>query len=390
MAEKVTLDSAAQARFDLISENLAEVLNPELIESILAEGRNPRVYWGTATTGRPHTGYFVPALKIAQLLSAGCDVVILLADIHGFLDNLKAPLDLVENRAKYYSKVITAILESVGVPTEKLEFVLGSSYQRNSDYVMDLYRLSSLVSEHDAKKAGAEVVKQSSNSPLSGLLYPLLQALDEEYLKSDVQLGGLDQRKLFVAATEWLPKLGYRKRAHLLNPMIAGLQGGKMSSSEQDSKIDLLDSAEVISKKIRKAEAAPKVVEENGVLAIVEYVLLPSAGLKGKKEFRVERRDQEPLIYTDIKQIHEDYRNDILTPQLLKPAVASGLVSLMAPIQAAYEASAEWQDITLKAYPPVEAPKKQKKVKDKGSRYPGGQKEQKEPTEQKEPATEQN
>jgi tyrosyl-tRNA synthetase len=188
---------------------------------------------GTATTGRPHTGYFVPALKIAQLLNAGCDVVILLADIHGFLDNLKAPLDLVENRAKYYSKVITAILESVGVPTEKLEFVLGSSYQRNSDYTMDLYRLSSLVSEHDAKKAGAEVVKQSNNSPLSGLLYPLLQALDEEYLKSDVQLGGLDQRKLFVAATEWLPKIGYRKRAHLLNPMIAGLQGGKMSSSEQ-------------------------------------------------------------------------------------------------------------------------------------------------------------
>ncbi|KAL4868247.1 hypothetical protein BDV12DRAFT_105481 [Aspergillus spectabilis] len=381
MAEKITLDSAAQARFDLISENLAEVLNPELIESILAEGRNPRVYWGTATTGRPHTGYFVPALKIAQLLNAGCDVVILLADIHGFLDNLKAPLDLVENRAKYYSKVITAILESVGVPTEKLEFVLGSSYQRNSDYTMDLYRLSSLVSEHDAKKAGAEVVKQSSNSPLSGLLYPLLQALDEEYLKSDVQLGGLDQRKLFVAATEWLPKIGYRKRAHLLNPMIAGLQGGKMSSSEQDSKIDLLDSAEVISKKIRKAEAAPKVVEENGVLAIVEYVLLPAAGLKGNKEFRVERRDQEPLVYTDIKQLHEDYKNDILTPQLLKPAVASGLVSLMAPIQAAYEASTEWQDITLKAYPPVEAPKKQKKVKDKGSRYPGAQKEQKEPAE---------
>ena len=33
-------------RFALISENLAEVLNPEIIEGILAEGRNPRVYWG--------------------------------------------------------------------------------------------------------------------------------------------------------------------------------------------------------------------------------------------------------------------------------------------------------------------------------------------------------
>lgn len=35
-----------EQRFDLIKENLGEVLNPELIESILKEGRNPRVYWG--------------------------------------------------------------------------------------------------------------------------------------------------------------------------------------------------------------------------------------------------------------------------------------------------------------------------------------------------------
>lgn len=42
------MDSAAQAKFDLISDNLAEFLNPEIIENILIEGkRAPRVYWGT-------------------------------------------------------------------------------------------------------------------------------------------------------------------------------------------------------------------------------------------------------------------------------------------------------------------------------------------------------
>ncbi|KOS20249.1 Tyrosine--tRNA ligase [Escovopsis weberi] len=360
-----------KARFDLIVENLAEVLNPEIIENALAEGRNPRIYWGTATTGRPHTGYYVAALKIAQLLNAGCEVVILLADIHGFLDNLKAPLELVESRAQYYEQVIKAILVSVGVSIEKLEFVLGSSYQKSPEYVMDLYKMASLISEHDAKRAGAEVVKQTDNAPLSGLLYPILQVLDEQYLRVDGQLGGVDQRKLFIAAKEWLPKLGYKQRAHLINPMVAGLSGGKMSSSNEDSKIDLLDAPEVVAKKIRKAEAIPKVVEENGVLALVEYILLPAAKLKGKEEFRVERtRDNlEPLVYTNIKQAQEDYRNDILTPQLLKPAVAAELSALMAPIQEAYQASKEWQDITLRAYPPPE--KKQKKVKDKGSRHPG-------------------
>jgi tyrosyl-tRNA synthetase len=34
-----------QNKLALINENLVEVLNPELIERPLAEGRNPRIYW---------------------------------------------------------------------------------------------------------------------------------------------------------------------------------------------------------------------------------------------------------------------------------------------------------------------------------------------------------
>lgn len=58
-----------------------------------------------------------------------------------------------------------------------------------------------------------------------------------------------------------------------------------------------------------------------------------------------------------------------LTPQLLKPAVSRDLNALLAPIQEAFQASKEWQDITEKAYPPP--PKKEKKVKNKGTRHPG-------------------
>ncbi|CAM1507915.1 Fc.00g047630.m01.CDS01 [Cosmosporella sp. VM-42] len=366
----------AEERLALIHENLAEVLNPEIIEKILTDGGNPKIYWGTATTGRPHCGYFVPAIKIAQYLAAGCEMTILLADIHGFLDNLKAPLDLVSQRAEYYRFTITEMLKAVGVPTEKLKFVLGSSYQKSPEYVMDLYKLCSVTSEHDAKKAGAEVVKQTSNAPLSGLLYPILQILDEQYLEVDAQFGGVDQRKLFTAAKEWLPKIGYKQRAHLMNPMVPGLHGGKMSSSDKDSKIDLLDPPEVVLKKIKKAVAAPQVVEENGVLAFVEYVLLPAARLKGNGEFRVEReRDGlEPLVYTTIDKMHDDYRADVLTPQLLKASVAKALTELMAPIQEAFKESKEWQDTAERAYPPEK--KKEKKVKNRGTKFPGYQKEQ--------------
>jgi len=37
-----------------------------------------------------------------------------------------------------------------------------------------------------------------------------------------------------------------------------------------------------------------------------------------------------------------------LTPQLLKPAVSKALNDLLAPIQAAYQADPQWQEITEK------------------------------------------
>jgi tyrosyl-tRNA synthetase len=358
-----------------ITNNLAEVLNVEILEGVLAEGRSPKIYWGTATTGRPHLGYLVPGVKIAEFLRAGCEVKILLADIHGFLDNLKAPLELVQHRACFYKFAITAMLEAVGVATDRLEFVLGSSYQRSEPYVMDVYKLCSLTSEHDAKKAGAEIVKQTSNAPLSGLLYPILQVLDEQCLDVDAQFGGVDQRKLFTAATEWLPKLGYRMRAHLLNPMVPGLQGGKMSSSEENSKIDLLDEPDTVAKKLRKAECAPRIVDGNGVLAFVKFVILPIAALKGR-EFRVERdRDGlEPLTYTSIDVLHDDYKNDVLTPQLLKAAVTREITELMAPILAKFKSSSEWQVVTALAYPTPEKKVITKKAKNRGTGFPTGPK----------------
>ncbi|KIY01602.1 uncharacterized protein Z520_03154 [Fonsecaea multimorphosa CBS 102226] len=366
-----------QEKLALIKDQLQEVLHEDILENVILKEQRPLIiYWGTATTGRPHCGYFVPMMKIAHFLRAGCRVKILLADIHGFLDNLKAPIELVKFRAEYYKYIIQSLLKAVGVSLEKLEFVLGSSYQLSADYTMDVFRLSSVVTEHDAKKAGAEVVKQVENATLSGLIYPLMQALDEQHLGVDAQFGGVDQRKIFALAQETLPKIGYKERAHLMNPMVPGLAGGKMSASDPDSKIDILDTADAVRKKLRKAYAAAGEIEGNGIISFVEYVLLPISSLRdpeGKGSFVCERREGEgePLVYHDIETLKEDYRADKLTPQLLKAGAATALVELLAPIQAEFQASPEWQEIEKKAYPPPEPAKKKKQPKDKGSRYPG-------------------
>ena len=63
----------ANEKYKLITQNLEEVLGDERLRRILEE-RDLRLYWGTATTGRPHIGYFVPMIKIADFLHAGCEV----------------------------------------------------------------------------------------------------------------------------------------------------------------------------------------------------------------------------------------------------------------------------------------------------------------------------
>ena len=114
-------------------------------------------------------------LKLADFLRTDCEVTILFADLHAVLDNMKAPWELVNHRVEYYRACITGMLESIGVPLDKLKFVKGSDYQLSKEYTLDAYKFATIVTEKDAKKAGAEVVKQSDSAPLSGLIYPGLQ-----------------------------------------------------------------------------------------------------------------------------------------------------------------------------------------------------------------------
>lgn len=165
-----------EEKYKMITRNLEEILGDERLKEILTQ-RDLTVYWGTATTGKPHVAYYVPMAKIADLLKAGCHVTILFADLHAYLDNMKAPFELLALRTQYYEKVLKAALESLGVPIDKLVFQKGSDYQFDSKFTREILRLAAVETVHDAKKAGAEVVKQVEHPLLSSLLYPGLQVI---------------------------------------------------------------------------------------------------------------------------------------------------------------------------------------------------------------------
>lgn len=201
----------------------------------------------------------------------------------------------------------------------------------------------------------------------------------------------LRKRKIFTFAELYLPRLGYAKRAHLMNAMVPGLAGGKMSASDPNSKIDLLDTEEVIRKKLKSAFCEEGNIEGNGVLAFVEAVLIPISQLRLERNagdtvlesglgdqrpfisddapsgtvFSIERDEKfgGPTHYKSFSEMEEDFKEKRLHPKDLKTAVANGVVRLLAPIRKAFEENEEWQEIEKLAYPdPTIKVGKKKKV----------------------------
>ncbi|TPX61622.1 tyrosine---tRNA ligase [Powellomyces hirtus] len=328
-----------EEKFALITRNLQETLGADQVKAILAE-RDLNVYWGTAPTGKPHIGYFVPMSKIADFLKAGCHVTILFADLHAYLDNMKAPWDQLKLRTQYYIHTIKAMLTSIGVSIDRLKFVVGTDYQLSREYTLDAYKLLAITTEHDAKKAGAEVVKQVESPMMSGLVYPLLQALDEEYLKVDAQFGGVDQRKIFTFAEKHMPVIGYKKRSHFMNPMVSGLRGSKMSSSDPDSKVDLLDDAKTVSRKIKKAFCEQGNIDNNPLLEFLKIVVFPARSLTNDNyKFVVSRNEKfgGDLVFNTYQDIEDAFKNETLHPADLKTGTADAINALLEPIREVFK-----------------------------------------------------
>ncbi|KAI5143796.1 tyrosyl-tRNA synthetase [Nematocida parisii] len=355
-----------EQKYTLIVRSLEEVLGDEKMLGIL-KTRDLKVYWGTAPTGKIHIGYFVPIAKIADFLRAGCEVTVLIADLHAALDNMKAPMDLIEKRAEYYEMAIKAMLVSIRAPIEKIRFVRGTEYQYNKQYVLDMHKLSMAVSVNDAKRAGSEVVKQTDNPLLSGLVYPGMQAIDEEHLGVDAQFGGIDQRKIFVYAEEVLPKLGYEKRIHLMNQMVPSLADGKMSSSDAQSKIGLEDTNAQIKKKVLAAFCEEKNTSHNPVLTFISKFVFNTFLLSSTPTFTILiKKTNETRVYNSYEELVFDFGEGSIHPLDLKVALVEYLVGLISPVR---DEILKHKDVIDQAYP-ASVKVKYEKPKKAGKKHP--------------------
>lgn len=335
-------------RLELVKRNTQEIITEDELKQLLEQKKHPKAYIGLATTGKIHIGYFIPIIKVGDFLKAGFKFTVLLADIHAHLDDQKAPFELLDLRIEYYKEIISAMISALGIDTKNLEFRKGHDFELDKNYTLDMYRLAASNTFDRCKRAAAGVVRFGENPKLSGFIYPILQALDEQYMDMDVQYGGIDQRKILVFAREILPTLGYKARVEVMTPMLPGLQGAKMSASEEKSKIDLLDSAETVRKKIQKAHC-PIAVEDNGVLAFLKYVIMVNK--KDHNQELIVKREKKfggDIVYDSYEKLEKDYLDEKVHPMDIKNAVSEEVNKLLEPIREKMNGK---EDLIKKAFP---------------------------------------
>lgn len=322
----------------------------------------------------------------------------LLLDTYAFLINYKCPWEQVLQRTEYYRCLVKAVLEAIGISSSMVRFTENSSYEGTKEFVIDHYKLCALLSRQDCMDTGTEV---SASTMFSPMLTSGLQSLAEEYLDIDMQFGGTDQvghpvrfvggyqmlslnhlqHGIFHMAETFLPQLGYRKRVHLMNEMLPGLVGGKMSSSDPpNTKIMFLDGPNTVREKIAQANCEAGDIEKNGILPTLKEVLIPIS------ELRVDRwmHDAEPLTatgyprpfcsedapkgtvfsveqgetdrrelkhYMSYSELQHDFLQKKLDPEALKTAIAGAINQLLSSIRSAYKENEVWQAADEMAYP---------------------------------------
>src|SRR3989338_2090195 len=312
----------AEEKFSIVKRNTQEILTEQELKDRLNTDEKLTAYYGTACTGPFHMAYLIPLTKVFDLNKAGIKTKILIANIHAALDDLKAPWEEIEKRAEYYKKCI----ENSFAWDEKPDMILGSEFQQEKDYTHDLLKMATSVTVNRAIRAASEVTRMK-NPKVSEIIYPLMQALDEEYLDVDIQIGGIDQRHIMALAREELPKLGYKPRVEVMTPLVASLKGPgtKMSASIPESHIKVYDSEEKIKNKMNKAYCPEGDIKENPVMQLCQFTIFP---IKNKLKIERPAKFGGDIEFKSYKELEKTFMDKKLNPADLKQAVSNELIGI--------------------------------------------------------------
>jgi tyrosyl-tRNA synthetase len=221
---------------EVLSRGVEEIIEKDRLKEKLKIGKQLRIKLGIdPTSPNIHLGRAIPLMKLRDFQELGHKIVLIIGDFTALIGDTsdkdsERPMlgeDQVEKNMKDYVEQAGKILD-----IHSCEIEHNSKWLKKLSYneickQADVFSLSDFSSRENIKKrldAGKRV-------SLREIMYPLMQGYDSVAVKSDVELGGTDQRFNLLAGRELQRYYKEEPQDIMMLPIIEGLDGRKMSSS---------------------------------------------------------------------------------------------------------------------------------------------------------------
>ena len=242
-------------QLEIIKRGSDEILiESELIEK-LKKGVPLKIKAGFDPTAPDlHLGHAVLLNKLRQFQDLGHEVYFLIGDFTGMIGDptgknvTRPPLseDDVKKNAETYSDQVFKILDE-----SKTQIVF------NSKWLNDLGAagIVKLAASHTVARMLERddfAKRYKANQPISihEFLYPLLQGYDSVALKSDIEIGGTDQKFNLLMGRELQKQVGQAPQCILTMPLLEGLDGVQKMSKSSKNYIGINEPAEIVFAKL--------------------------------------------------------------------------------------------------------------------------------------------
>lgn len=293
-----------------------------------------RIKFGADPT-RPdiHLGHTVVINKLKTFQDLGHHIQFLIGDFTSMIGdpsgrNSTRPIltrEEIEVNAKTYAKQIFKILDP-----EKTEIVYNSHWMDQFTAV-DFIKLASRFTVARMIERDDFTKRYKAGVPIAihEFLYPLTQGYDSVALKTDVELGGTDQKFNLLVGRDIQPDYGQEPQCILTMPILEGLDGVNKMSKSLDNYISVVDTP---------TDMFGKTMRISDELMMSYYKLLT---------------DIRPA---DLTKLGEEMATGKLHPRAAKVDLAKKLVARFHSLTAAQHAEDEFNRIFVEKGLPDEVP----------------------------------
>ena len=201
-----------------------------------------------------HLGHAVLLNKLRQFQNLGHEVYFLIGDFTGMIGDptgknvTRPPLsegDVKEN-AETYSEQVFKILDK-----SKTKIVFNSKWL-NDLGASGIVKLASTHTVARMLERDDFAKRYKANQPISihEFLYPLLQGYDSVALKSDIEIGGTDQKFNLLMGRELQKHFGQNPQCIITMPLLEGLDGVQKMSKSSKNYIGINEPPEIVFAKL--------------------------------------------------------------------------------------------------------------------------------------------